>query len=119
MGRFVNLTNHPSARWSEAQLQAAGGDVVDVPFPNVPPAAGRDEVESLANHVVEQVLDLNPGTVLVQGEMTLTYRVVSALHQHGVKVVAATSERRVVETTNEDGSTDKRVVFSFVQFREY
>lgn len=119
MGRFINLTNHPSARWSDAQRQAAGGDIVDVKFPNVPPEAGKDEVKSLADRLVEQVLDLNPSTVLVQGEMTLTYRVVSALHQHGVRVVAATSRREVVETTREDGSTEKRAVFSFVQFREY
>ena len=119
MGCFVNLTNHLSERWSEEQLQAAGGNVIDVPFPNVDPDATSDHVKNLADGLVSKVLEHEPDTVLVQGEMTLTYRVVNLLRQKGVRVVAATSKREVVETTREDGSTDKRVVFRFVRFREY
>ena len=32
---IVNFTNHPSAKWSQGQLEAVAqyGSVVDVPFP--------------------------------------------------------------------------------------
>ena len=40
---LINFTNHPAARWSEAQRMAARqyGAVVDLPFPEVDPAASE------------------------------------------------------------------------------
>ena len=34
---FVNLSNHPSSNWTPEQISAAGGNVVDLPFPQVLP----------------------------------------------------------------------------------
>ena len=36
---FINLTNHPSATWSEEQLKAARqyGEIVDLHFPIIEP----------------------------------------------------------------------------------
>ena len=37
---FVNFTNHPSGSWGAAQRRAAQvyGEILDLPFPDVPPA---------------------------------------------------------------------------------
>ncbi len=122
---LVNFSNHPSSKWGEKQLQAAGGEIVDVRFPNVDPHAGSEKLDALAEKCVHDIgVAYTSGSsdleaVLVQGEMTLCYRVVTLLKGYGIRCVAATSERNVVETTNEDGTTSKRVVFNFIQFRSY
>ena len=43
---FINLTNHPSADWSEEQLKAAHqyGEVVDLSFPDIKPYYTKEEV---------------------------------------------------------------------------
>ena len=117
---FVNLTNHPVERWSVEQRAAAhDNDVRDYPFPNVNPNFTQVEVFQLAQDTFTEVMKLNPDTVLVQGEMTLTFHLVNLFKGAGVKTVCATSQREVVETVNDNGETVKNVVFRFVQFREY
>lgn len=114
---FVNFSNHPHEKWGKEQLSAAKeyGEVVSIPFPAVSPSASEQDIESLAREKVREILDKEPAAVLCQGEFTLVFRVVSLLKQHGIKVVAACTER--VATELEDGT--KMSKFSFVQFREY
>ena len=116
---FINLTNHPSNRWSQEQRNAAGNNIQDYPFPNVNPEMSQIEVFKLAQDTFKEVMSLNPDTVLVQGEMTLTFHLVNLFKSAGIRTVCATSQREVVETVNDEGETVKNVVFRFVQFREY
>lgn len=118
---FINVSNHPSVRWSSAQLEAAKAQadvIIDVPFPNVPSSATTEDVKALAAEVAAKV-PADASIALVQGEMTLTLALVRQLQARGINVVAACSERRSVETVNPDGSVTKTAVFEFVQFRSY
>ena len=123
---FINISNHPSSRWSDDQLGAAhrlDGEgeefvITDIPFPSIPADAGGDEIEQIAYNVFHAVIDMTAPTgavVMVQGEFTFTLALVRLLQGAGYTCVAACSERQAVE--NADGT--KTVAFNFVRFREY
>ncbi len=117
---FINLSNHPSSQWSEAQTEAARryGDIIDMPFPIVSPQANEDEVEALADEYRQKVLDLaqgQPVTVHVMGEMTFTVSLVLKLHETGISSVASTTLRVVSESSN----GVKQSFFKFIKFRKY
>ena len=118
---FINLTNHSSRLWSEEQLDAARqyGNIVDIPFPAVDPAAGQAEIVSLAEACIEKIRGFEKPTVLVQGEFTLVFAIVSRLKAEGTRAIVACSDRQVVETHLEDGTVVKKSVFCFRGFREY
>jgi hypothetical protein len=120
-GMLVNFTNHPSEKWSLEQIQAATkyGEIRDMLFPGVDPAASEAEIEAMAEQYCDRIESLAPAAVLCQGEFTLCYSVVQRLHERGIRVFAACSKRDVIEKETEDGSTEKLAVFSFVRFREY
>ncbi|MGM9580864.1 MAG: CRISPR-associated protein [Anaerovibrio sp.] len=121
MGIFINHTNHPSASWSEEQLQAARqyGRVIDVDFPAV--EAGWDEaaVDSLARETAGRILAMQPSAVLVQGEFTYSYALIGYLLKAGADVLAACSERCTECFVNERQETIRRSVYKFVRFRSY
>lgn len=137
---FINLSNHPSVGWGEAQLAEASayGEVIDLPFPDIRPEDGPDVIAELADRMVLCVRELaavrcaaGPSsdrgtdglelpeaetlTVHVMGEMTFTYAVVSRLKDLGIPCVASTTERAVTELP--DGR--KVSEFRFVRFRRY
>ena len=123
---MMNISNHSSTKWSKEQLEAAGSEVIDIQFPNVNPQVTTEELDDLAERVVREVESYTSATMKydgwkdkyvfhVMGEMTLSYLIVRMLQVSGFKVVASTTERKVVEQP--DGT--KMSVFSFVQFREY
>ena len=101
---LVNFTNHPSSQWGERQLREAEkyGDIVDVPFPAVDPEEDEAYIGVLAS------------AVLCQGEFCLVYRVVSLLKEKNITVLAACSERCVIQNGDR-----KEVTFSFRRFRRY
>lgn len=121
MSCFVNFSNHPSSRWSEAQLAVAGcyGEVRDLSFPAVDPALGESEVLLLAEKCVNEILRLKPAAVMCQGEFSLCFAVTRLLQAKGVMVLCACSERKAEEYVNEEGSIGKKVEFTFVRFRQY
>ncbi len=47
---LINLSNHPLSSWSEQQLQAATsyGKCIDLPFPDINPLWGEQEIEQLS-----------------------------------------------------------------------
>ncbi len=49
MCTFINLSNHPSATWSEEQLSAASkyGKIIDINFPNITPEMSDIEINLL------------------------------------------------------------------------
>lgn len=118
---FVNLSNHPSAQWSQEQKTAAlsYGEIVDVPFPTVPTSCSAKEMEKLTKktvgNVIEAAYPAGKVTVHVMGEMTLTFRIVSQLKAQGMCCVASTSQRVVSDL----GDGEKISQFHFVEFREY
>jgi CRISPR-associated protein Csx16 len=117
---FVNLSNHRSADWSEAQRSAAlqlAPEIVDWQFPAVPPEAGTDEIATLADRIVSQLTEELPGVThaMVQGEFTLAHMLVRRLQERRVVCLAATTRREVLE----DAGPVKTTRFEFVRFREY
>ena len=114
---LLNLTNHPSPRWSEKQLDTAKdtyGKVQDLPFPNIHSEMDADAVDDLAEVYYHRVVTSKATAVHLQGEMTFTYALVRRLRADNIPVVASTSERQVEER---DGK--KIVHFNFVRFRAY
>lgn len=114
---LLNLTNHPSPRWSKKQLTAATeayGGIHDLPFPNIPSGATTKEVNTLTKKYLQRVIDIAPTAVLLQGEFTFVYALTARLQARSIPVVVGTSERNVEER---DGK--KIVQFDFVQFRAY
>lgn len=118
---LINHTNHPSARWSEEQIAAARsyGEVVDVPFPDVPPVWSSEDVAALAEKQAARILAMEPAAVLCQGEFCYTFALVARLKAAGIPVLAACSERVVREREDEAGNVVRESRFAFVQFRAY
>ena len=118
---FINHTNHPSAKWSVEQKNAAEkiGKIVDIPFPEVPPNIDSAAVHEMVLNKLQEILELAPTAVLCQGEFNYTVAMAEELKNRGIPVMAATSERVVSEITEADGSTKRVSVFNFVRFREY
>ena len=117
---FLNLSNHPSASWEEAQLRAAAvyGKIVDLPFPAVNPTGDERYIEKLADEYFGKVwllVEDENTTVHLMGEMTLTVAILKRLELMGIPCVASTSKRMV----KEDCFGYKEVIFKFERFRKY
>lgn len=114
---FVNLSNHPIAKWDDAQMQAARNlaeRVQDVMFPVVPPDADEKVIGTLADKCLAQI-PRETTHALVQGEFTLTFELVRRLQARGITCLAATTARNVEEEAN----GRKVSSFAFVRFRAY
>ena len=121
---FINLSNHPSSKWSSAQLENAlsmtsDNHVMDIPFPAVPATATTTDILMIADGLHHTVMANKPEVIMVAGEFTLAYTMIELCLRAGIKVVAACSDRCTKEVVNEDGTTTKTVNFEFVQFREF
>lgn len=114
---FINFSNHPSAKWGKEQIDAAlvYGTIVDYPFPAVAASISNSEIKDMAEKISAEIMNMEPAAVMCQGEFTLAYAVIRMLREKRITVVAACSERCVVE----DSANVKTVVFQFEQFREY
>ncbi|MBQ3657927.1 MAG: CRISPR-associated protein [Bacteroidales bacterium] len=112
---FLNLSNHPSISWSENQLAAAGGKVIDLAFPQVAPDGDEKYIQNLATEYYNKILEMQDiTTVHLMGEMNFTFALVTKLKAAGIKCVASTTKR---ETVEENGVKISK--FQFVRFREY
>lgn len=118
---FINYSNHPSKNWDEKQLAEARvwGDIIDLPFLQVSPEIDSSEVEKMAEEEVSKILKYEPSAVLCQGEFTLCFSIIKRLQLKGIKVLAACSQRVVLEEIRENGQVRKEAIFRFVRFREY
>lgn len=115
---LLNLSNHPSSAWPEKQILEAEklyGPVQDMPFPQIDPQAGEEEVQILAAEYRDQILRLQPRAVHLMGELTFAFALVRMLQSHGITVVASTTHR--TSQVLPDGSKVSR--FEFVRFRQY
>lgn len=118
---FLNLSNHPSANWNPSQYLAAEeyGKVIDMAFPAVDPMLDSKQLDQLVEEYYQKVLSTECTVVMLQGEMTFTFRLVTRLKAAGILCVAACSKRDVKERKKPDGTIEKSVVFDFCGFREY
>lgn len=120
---FVNFTNHSSSKWGEIQVEAAKkyGDIIDIPFPAVDPLATKEDISTLAEKSVEEILKASPSAVMAQGEFTLTFAVVNMLQQKGIKCVVACTRRRTDEEVQQLAAAGltREGMFAFMGFREY
>lgn len=118
---FINFTNHSSDKWGTAQRKAAEvfGEIIDIPFPAIPPTADSSCINSLAEEYTALICGYAPEAVLVQGEMTFCFAVVNQLLEKGIRAVCATTERAVVVRSGANGETIKQSEFKFVRFRDY
>ena len=118
---FINLSNHSSDKWGAAQLKAAEvyGSIADLPFPQIDSKADSLEIDGLVSKYLDIILEKEAAAIMLQGEFVFTYRLVKALKEHGIKVLSACSERKVIEHTDNEGRTQRESIFEFVQFREY
>lgn len=118
---LINLSNHPSDKWSELQTAAANelfGEIVDLPFPQIEPDATKADIAQIAQDYLIRVDQLGEPintAIHIGGEMTLTYALVNLLQNVGYRCYASTSRRESIEI--EPGK--KTVIFQFVAFREY
>lgn len=121
---MINLSNHPSANWPENQLELARslfGQVVDMPFPPVDPAASTSQVQQMAAMAAEKARNMLSGAsqneehaIHVMGELTFCYNFVNLMRGEKIRCLASTTHRVVEET--EKGKLSK---FVFVGFRNY
>ena len=112
---FINLSNHPSASWSSAQLAAAGGKVIDLDFPAVDPYGDEDYIEQLVNDYYNKIITFQGITAVhIMGEMTFCYKLITKLKAHNIRCLASTTKR---ETVEENGVKISK--FNFIRFREY
>ncbi len=117
---LLNLSNHPSTNWPANQLEAATqqfGGVQDMPFPEIVPEWGADEVLQLAERYYNDIRKsaLLPSAVHLMGELTFTFALVQKLKAAGISCIASTTERIV----NLDENGTKHSTFRFVRFRKY
>ena len=117
---LLNLSNHPSEKWSTQQRDAAiaqFGDIADFEFPAIDPNMTLFQIKQLADHVVKQVSEFQiPDlSVHVMGEFTFTFNILLLFSKHEIPCYASTTMRTV--EVNPDGS--KTSVFRFVTFRPY
>lgn len=118
---LINLSNHPSNNWTTRQLEAAKeyGEVKDLPFPAIEPMASTEDISKLAEQFCLQITNLlknhsENSAVHIMGELTFCYAIVHKLQKRGIRCVASTTERLVIENGNA-----KTVEFNFCRFREY
>ncbi len=119
---LINLSNHPSSNWSEAQKKAGlhwYGPIEDMPFPNIPPELSTEEVKKIAEQYFVEISKRTAtsffATVHLMGEMTFVVALIPMLQKENINVVCSTTKRTVIEEKN----GLKTAQFEFVQFRTY
>jgi len=126
MKHLLVISNHAPEKWSDKQKE--GWDKIEFhPFPNVPADASTEQIIlNYATPICQKIGEFYTncdnenaiGYVSIQGEFSLCKAVFDALHGEDVEFVFPTTERRVVETQNADGTTTKTAIFEFVQWRK-
>lgn len=114
---LINLSNHPSDRWGDAQSAAAKklfGGVVDMSFPLISPKASSEDVVALAQIFLNDILDLGHKDIHIMGEMSFTLSLVALAQAQKIRCWLSTSER-----VSEEKDGKKISVFLFEQFRAY
>ena len=118
---LINLSNHPSSIWSEKQLLAAFpfGEILDIPFPCIPPDWETEQVEHCALDYFEKIRaiaqksDESP-IIHIAGEPVFCFILIQLLLKNRFSCITSTTERIV---TVKEGT--KVSEFKFNQFRRF
>lgn len=128
--QFINLSNHPTSKWSPEQRAAvfpADARVIDISFPQVDPCLSAIQVYELAEKYMYLCVDecnkndisSNETVVHIMGELGFVYQCVKLLIREGFIPLHSTTSRETVEEKLPDGTIKKTAIFKFVQFRPY
>lgn len=120
---FINISNHPSAKWPEAELTDAkrlvnNGEVVDFPMPPISPNMTDDQLRELARDVAGTAQKMGAEAAMVAGEYTATILIISELEARGIPCYFGMSERVAREVPREDGLVDIVHTFEYRGFRK-
>ncbi len=121
MNTIINLSNHPSEKWTEAQRDAllayaaeqgiSDAPIRDFPFPSVDPEADSSQVWAMAQDLWNEIDAMDGVLVHCMGETSV---LVAFCRQAGkTPVVCSTTAREVVDLP--DGRKESR--FSFRRIR--
>lgn len=113
--KLVNLSNHNSKNWSNAQKEGFD-EIVDIQFPNINPNADENNVELLVNEYIEKIQATKIENIMLQGEFTFCFLLQNKLRTR-CKFYIPTTERKVVETIDVNGNATKTAIFEFVRWR--
>lgn len=99
---LLNVSNHTFSEWTADQVEEAKkayGDIIDIPFPHVPPDCSDSAIIQMARDIVVNCVKLarergEPTAIHVMGEMTLTYALVRLFQQNGFECIASVTERK-------------------------
>lgn len=122
---LINFSNYLSQKWSTEQLAQAKkqfGGVTDLKFPNINPTCAEADILNLANIFYQKILKITKNaketeeiTVLIMGENTLTFTLLTRLLGSGIPCVAPCYQIDTIK--NENGQ--KESIKKFVRFRYY
>lgn len=132
MNTLINYTNHPSSKWSEEQK--VNWNIIDIPFPNIPPEYGEKElrilfiaelskIEDIISEIygkdeLTEPIDIN---ICIMGEQSYVGFFIKNIKRHSIHRYHfwfPTTERISEDKVNEDGSVTKVSVFKFVRWRK-
>lgn len=124
MGKLLAITNHNPEKWDEEQKKG-WDEIIFVPFPNIPSELDTESVAEIADEIYDIVMSFYrkcddeyvSGYIMLQGEFSLCKLVFDKLHKENVKWAFPTTDRKVIEKINEDGTVTKTSVFQFVRWR--
>ena len=105
---FVNLSNHPSTKWTKEQIDEAirlcpeveFEGIVDIQFPEIDPAGNEEYIDNLSNEYLKKILELKASIknedediiVHVMGEQTFCFSLISKLIKRRILCVASTTK---------------------------
>ncbi len=122
---LINLSNHPSSKWSEEQ-KAGWDEIVDIEFPNISADYDEIQVSKIVDKYLDRLVQLIPEikakgsdfNLMLQGEYTFCYMMFDILKFiESWNFWIPTTERIVIEEVKSDGSVDKKSIFRFVKWR--
>jgi hypothetical protein len=138
---LINISNHSTQHWSEAQKNEAFrlfGSITNMEFPAIDPEVDTKAVEKLADEYLQQIKRLQYSfeaglsvflqdipesedestprcfVVHLMGELTFCFALAAKLQQNNIRCVLSTTERVALE---QEGM--KLSQFNFVKFRDY
>ena len=117
---LINLSNHPSSKWSDLQIKAAGlygQTIIDIEFPKIKINSNRGKIIKSIIAEIEDVIEKHKvlATVHIMGEMVLTYQLVNELKKRGIMCISSFSER----ISKEIGENKKTSEFNFEYFIDF
>ena len=118
-GVLVNISNHPSTNWSEKQKEG-WKEIVDIPFPKIDPRASEEEIIQMVGDLHKKLLKEGYRNIMIQGEFSFVSAFLlrnSACENSHFKFWVPTTDRKVTEIKNPDGTVTKKSEFRFVQWR--